>query len=256
MAVDTWKYLNLIQGGVILPNGWYTRHYSECDLSDYTRGSNTSQWLIYSAILGMWSVRLYEGIIEVELIYREGARPGFRASNSHLRIVSLADRAQPLFRTLVYLWSLIWSIPCSTAIVNTLDTKAWKQLEWRGEEKNWQGHFRSPDLGPMPSARCEQVTAEKAFLMGPVKVVFHLFWFLCPDIWYKETQRVMNMVPGHKTWWWGASRDVTKWPQDWLRPVNHWSIIEPGGVTQIWSKSSPHSKTLHTHQWKLLNLHW
>ena len=53
-----------------------------------------------------------------------------------------------------------------------------------------------------------------------------------------------------------ASRDVTKWPQDWLRPVNHWSIIEPGGVTQIWSKSSPHSKTLHTHQWKLLNLHW
>ena len=46
-------------------------------------GSNTSQWLIYSAILGMWSVRLYEGIIEVELIYREGAWPGFRASNSH-----------------------------------------------------------------------------------------------------------------------------------------------------------------------------
>ena len=53
----------------------------------------------------------------------------------------------------------------------------------------------------MPSARCEQVTAEKAFLMGPVKVVFHLFWFLFPDICYKETQRVMNMVPGHKTWW-------------------------------------------------------
>ena len=134
--------------------------------------------------------------------------------------------------------------------------KGLKAIGMTGRRKNWQGHFRSPDLGPMPSARCEQVTAEKAFLRGPVKVVFHSFWFLCPDIWYKETQRVMNMVPGHKTWWWGASRDVTKWPQDWLRPVNHWSIIEPGGVTQIWSKSSPHSKTLHTHQWKLLNLHW
>ena len=94
--------------------------------------------------------------------------------------------------------------------------------------KKWQGHFRTPDLSAMPSARCQQVTAEKAFLMGPVKVEFRLFWFLCPDICYKETQRVMNMVPGHKTWWWWASRDVTKWPQDWLSPVNHWSIIEPG----------------------------
>ena len=44
MVVDTWKYLNvisqIIEEGVILPNGWYTRQYSECDQSDYTRGDN------------------------------------------------------------------------------------------------------------------------------------------------------------------------------------------------------------------------
>ena len=130
--------------------------------------------------------------------------------------------------------------------------KGLKAIGMTGRRKKLTRTFPEPWSRSNAFSQMWASDRRKGFPYGTcVKVVFHLLWFLWPDMCYKETQRVKNMVPGHKMWWWRTSRDVTKWPQDWLSPVNHWSIIEPGGVTQIWSKSSPHSKTLHTHQWKL-----
>ena len=234
VQIDTWKYLNvisqIIQEGVILPNGcWYTRQYSECDQSDYTRGDNRG---------------------------RADLQRGGQAGVSRLKF-PLKDR-EPRWQG-----STTFSDSCLFMISNLVNPlfHCNSQYSWwyKGLKAIGVTGRRKMDKdisGALISVQCLQPDVSKwpqkrlSLWDLPVKVVLHLFWFLCPDIWYKETQRVMNMVPGHKTWWWGASRDVTKWPQDWLRPANHWSIIEPGGVTQIWSKSSPHSKTLHTHQWK------
>ena len=126
---EKWS-VRLYNGGVMLHNGCWYLEILECDQSDYTRGSNTSHWLlIYSAILGMWSVRLYEGIIEVELIYREGARPG-RVSRLKFPLKDREPRWQG---------STTFSDSCLFMISNLVNPlfHCNSQYSWYRFESNW-----------------------------------------------------------------------------------------------------------------------